>query len=185
MFNGKQNRPFNKFSLSVLLDVSPWPWLWKTSSILTHFGWSCWMIKPNLTSDSHSIVPLSCFQRLGFTANTANTHRPANMSTQLAPEAASPKATRQIEIDCSSSCLKRHGYMSESIIFRYVYLFSSVLPYLPSLIESSENDMSDIECLRQRWTLLQTSVVICCYIHVMPQSKLCCFGGKQPPQYCI
>jgi hypothetical protein len=150
----------------VLLDVSSWPWLWKTSSILTYFGWSCWMIEPNLPLDFRCIVPSSCFQRLGFTANTANTHSPANMFTQLAPEAASPKATRrQIEIDCCSSCLSKHAY---------IFIVFICFPLLSHIFLDWLNRKRQVG----HWvsqTKMKPPANKCRYIHVMHQSKLCCF----------
>ena len=172
------NRPFNKLSRSVLLDVSSWPWLWKTSSILTFFGWSCWMIEPNLPLDFRCIVRSSCFQRLGFTANTANMHSPANMFTQLAPEAASPKATRrQIEIDFCSSCLSKHAYIS--IVFICFPLFSHIFLDWLNRKQQVGHWVSQ--------TKMKPPANKCCYIHVMhcdARVKTLLFW-KGPPQYCI
>ena len=133
---------------------------------LTYFGWFCWMIEPNLPLDFRCIARSSCFQRLGFTANTASTHSPANMFTQLAPEAASPKATRrQIEIDCCSSCLSKHAYIF-IVFIRFPLLSHIFLDWLNRKRQVGH------------WvsqTKMKPPANKCRYIHVMPQSKLCCF----------
>lgn len=128
------------------------------------------MIEPNLPLDFGCIVRSSCFQRLGFTANTANTHSPANMFTQLAPEAASPKATRrQIEINFCSSCLSKHAYMS------IVFICFPIFPLFSNIFLDWLNRKRQVG----HWvsqTKMKPPANKCCYIHVMHQPKLCCFG---------